>query len=246
MAVKATKPTVNRPSVSRAAPKSAVSKPVQKGTNQRVSQAKGLVANVGTYKDAKTLNLTNKQLGAGGQKAATARKIDISKTQYDSTRKQVLGPMGKPITGRVDMGGGNIAVYKNGVRVKAAAAKPRPSGGGTGGGSGTGGSGKPSGGGSGSGNGKGTPMRPTTGTPGSGRGTPMRPVMRRDRVSGTVRSAVLQGVAKGPDKPVIGRDTGNHKSTMYANGTARVWDPKLVKFVTVGKSDSRHPQNKGK
>lgn len=43
-------------------------------------------------------------------------------------------------------------------------------------------------------------------------------------------------------KKPIGRDTGNHRTTYYANGTARVWDPKQVKFVTVGKNDPRYPK----
>jgi len=92
---------------------------VKKGKNQTEETAKGLLKNVGNYK-GKTLNLTKKQLGKSGAAAASQRKIAISKTRYDEKSKKVLGPMGKPITGRVDLGGGNIAVYKNGVRVKAA------------------------------------------------------------------------------------------------------------------------------
>jgi hypothetical protein len=42
-------------------------------------------------------------------------------------------------------------------------------------------------------------------------------------------------------KPPAGRDTGNRKTTFYANGTARVWDSKLSKFATVTKKDSRYP-----
>ena len=155
----------------------AVNKPVKKGTRQTEERSKGLIGykngrqvnsskdlSVGNYKaskgrSGKTLNLTKKQLGAGGNKAAATRKIAISRTNYDSASKKVLGPMGKPITGRVDLGGGNIAVYKNGVRVRAASAKPqaRPAGPSAG---------KPKGGYS-----KGTPMRPVPKT-----GTPMRPV----------------------------------------------------------------------
>jgi len=96
--------------------------PVKKGTAQKTSQAKGLVDKVGSYGNKKTLNLTKKQLGASGVKAASTRKIAISRTEYRDGK--VYGPMGKPITGRVDMGGGNIAVYRKGVRVKASAAKP--------------------------------------------------------------------------------------------------------------------------
>lgn len=88
---------------------------------QTEAKAKGLVKNVGDYK-GRTLNLTKKQLGKAGTKAASARTVDISQTRYEG--KKVLGPKGKPLTGRVDLGGGNIAVYKNGVRVRAAANKP--------------------------------------------------------------------------------------------------------------------------
>lgn len=97
-------------------------KPVKKGTKQKLSQADNLTVGVGDYGNKKTFNLTKKQLGASGAKAASTRKIAISRTEYRDGK--VYGPMGKPITGRVDMGGGNIAVYKNGVRVKATSAKP--------------------------------------------------------------------------------------------------------------------------
>ena len=155
----------------------AINKPVKKGTRQTEERSKGLVGykgnkqinkgkssankSVGNY-SGKTLNLTKKQLGARGQKAASAAKVDISQTTFDKSKGGVLGPKGKPLTGRVDLGGGNIAVYRNGVRVRAAS---KPSGGG-GGGNGGGG-----GGGGASGDGKGTPMRPVP-----NRGTPMRPV----------------------------------------------------------------------
>lgn len=102
---------------------------------QTEEKAKGLLKNVGNYK-GKTLNLSKKQLGASGRKAASARKIAISRTTYDPKTKKVIGPMGKPITGRVDLGGGNIAVYKNGVRVRAQAPSSKPKGGGGGGGGG--------------------------------------------------------------------------------------------------------------
>ena len=170
----------------------AINKPVKKGTNQRVSQAKGLADKVGKYKDAKTLNLKKSQLGASGQKASATRKIAISRTRYDGATKKVLGPMGKPITGRVDMGGGNIAVYKNGVRVRASSAKPRV---GSGGGSGSG-----SGGGGNKGGGTGA---------GSGRKMIDRgPIMQGDRNprpkpagdSGTNRGPLMQGDRK--PKPV--------------------------------------------
>lgn len=98
--------------------------PVKKGTAQKASQAKGLLEKVGTsgaYGAKKTLNLTKKQLGASGVKAAS-RKVAISRTKYENGK--VYGPAGKLLTGRVDMGGGNIAVYSKGVRVKASATKP--------------------------------------------------------------------------------------------------------------------------
>jgi hypothetical protein len=110
-------------------------KPVKKGTNQTEKKAKGLLANVGDY-EGKTLNLTKKQLGKSGQAAASSRRVAISRTTYDKATKKVLGPMGKPLTGRVDLGGGNIAVYKNGVRVRAAKPDTGSKGGGGGGGAG--------------------------------------------------------------------------------------------------------------
>jgi len=105
---------------------------------QTEEKAKGLYDKVGNY-SGKTLNLSRKQLGAAGRAAASVRggkNVDISKTKYDATSKKVMGPAGKPLTGRVDLGGGNIGVYKNGVRVRAASGKS-----GTGGTGGTGGGG---------------------------------------------------------------------------------------------------------
>lgn len=89
---------------------------------QTEKKAKGLIKGVGDYK-GKTLNLTKKQLGKAGTAAAKKREVKIQDTKYDTTSKKVLGPAGKPLTGKVDLGGGNIAVYKNGVRVRAAVAK---------------------------------------------------------------------------------------------------------------------------
>ena len=37
--------------------------------------------------------------------------------------RKVLGPKGNPLTGKVDMGGGNMAVYRNGKRVTAKSSK---------------------------------------------------------------------------------------------------------------------------
>lgn len=86
-------------------------------------KVKGAAYSVGNYK-GKTLNLSKKELGKAGRAAAAARTVDISKTKYEG--KKVLGPGGKPLTGTVDLGGGNIAVYKNGVRVRAQKPKPKP------------------------------------------------------------------------------------------------------------------------
>jgi len=79
----------------------------------------GAAYSVGNYK-GKTLNLTKKQLGKKGTAAAKKRTVNISNTKYDATAKKVMGPAGKPLTGKVDLGGGNMAVYRNGVRVRAA------------------------------------------------------------------------------------------------------------------------------
>lgn len=89
---------------------------------QTEKKAKGLVKGTGDYK-GKTLNLTKKQLGKAGTAAAQKRTVDISATKFEAGSKKVLGPGGKPLTGTVDLGGGNMAVYKNGVRVRAAAPK---------------------------------------------------------------------------------------------------------------------------
>lgn len=93
---------------------------------QTEKKAKGLVKGIGDYK-GKTLNLTKKQLGKAGTAAAQKRTVDISATKFEAGSKKVLGPGGKPLTGTVDLGGGNMAVYRNGVRVRAAAPKPASS-----------------------------------------------------------------------------------------------------------------------
>lgn len=103
---------------------------------QTEKKAKGLIKGVGDYK-GKTLNLTKKQLGKKGTSAAKKRTVNISNTKYDATAKKVMGPAGKPLTGKVDLGGGNMAVYRNGVRVRAAKKAPaKPTGNGGGGGTG--------------------------------------------------------------------------------------------------------------
>lgn len=170
---------------------------------QTEEKAKGLLANVGDYK-GKTLNLRGKQLGAKGRAAASVRKIDISKTRYDKESKKVLGPMGKPITGRVDMGGGNIAVYRNGVRVRAAA---------------KGGSGKGSSKGSGSGSGSGTGSGTKTDKPTSNYKTASRLNKPGGYQAGRGQTARAGGL------PRYG--TRGSQSAYQANAvTALVWDDK--------------------
>lgn len=77
----------------------------------------------------KAMNLSKKELGKAGVAAARKRTVDISQTRRESGK--TLGPGGKPLTGRVKMGNGNIAVYKDGKRVisqapkKASVTKPR-------------------------------------------------------------------------------------------------------------------------
>jgi hypothetical protein len=84
----------------------------------------GKMGGMGGKYGRKAENLTAKELKkAGGAKAAAARKVDISQTRRDTTRGITLGPAGKPLTGRVVLSNGNVAVYKAGKRVVAAAAK---------------------------------------------------------------------------------------------------------------------------
>ena len=252
---------------------------------QTEEKAKGLLKNVGNYK-GKTLNLSKKQLGASGRAAAATRKIAISRTTYDPATKKVLGPMGKPITGRVDLGGGNIAVYKNGVRVRAGGGGngqkkqtgPRNTSTSTSTSDSTKGARDYSKGAS-----QYRPMTSRTtkktasgaalsprqisaarrgeaaatrsGTnrtmnPGASKMTassirsvgmaPSKPSMRGNEID---RRAVGGGdFVRQPDREAGGR--GNKKPIMYANGTASVFDPRLGKRVTVGKSDPRHPKYK--
>lgn len=69
----------------------------------------------------KAMNLSKKELGKAGVAAARKRTVDISQTRRESGK--TLGPGGKPLTGRVKMGNGNIAVYKDGKRVISQAPK---------------------------------------------------------------------------------------------------------------------------
>ena len=98
-------------------------------------KVEGAAYSVGNYK-GKTLNLSSKDLGAAGRKAA-ANKVKIQDTNYDAASKKVMSG-GKALTGKVDLGGGNMAVYRNGVRVRAA----KKAAGGSGGGGGNGGGSK--------------------------------------------------------------------------------------------------------
>lgn len=96
---------------------------------QYAKKATGQVAGAGKYK-GRTLNLTNKQLAKSGVKnAKKLSSVSISATKYNAKTKTVTGANGKPLNGKVDMGGGNIATYVNGKRVRAttsrvAAARP--------------------------------------------------------------------------------------------------------------------------
>lgn len=87
---------------------------------QTEAKAKGLVKNVGDYK-GRTLNLTKKQVAKSGvkgaQRAASAKGTSISDTKFVKGKGVMAG--GKLFTGNVDLGGGNIAVYVRGKRVRA-------------------------------------------------------------------------------------------------------------------------------
>lgn len=108
------------------------------------SSAKG--PKVGDYA-GKSLNLTKKQLAKGGvKKVSTLKTVNISNTKFVKGKGVVDRTTGKLIRGKMDMGGGNIAVYKNGKRVNITKPKPVRSSGSSSGGS-SGGGGKKSGGG---------------------------------------------------------------------------------------------------
>jgi len=90
----------------------------------------GKMGGMGGKYGRKAENLTAKELKkAGGAKASAARKVDISQTRRDTTRGITLGPKGQPLTGKVVLANGNVAVYKAGKRVVAAAAAKKSSGG---------------------------------------------------------------------------------------------------------------------
>ena len=97
-----------------------------KRKKQRASKVKGLHEGVGKFKGKKSLNLKDKQLGKKGRAAAKKRTVSISKTEHmkeGPNKGKVVGPKGNPLTGKVDMGGGNMAVYRDGKRVLAKTAK---------------------------------------------------------------------------------------------------------------------------
>jgi CCR4-NOT transcriptional regulation complex NOT5 subunit len=93
---------------------------------QKASKVSGLHEGVGKFKGKKSLNLRDKQLGKKGKAAAAKRTVSISKTEHMKEgphKGKVVGPKGNPLTGKVDMGGGNMAVYRNGKRVTAKSSK---------------------------------------------------------------------------------------------------------------------------
>ena len=67
------------------------------------------------------------------------------------------------------------------------------------------------------------------------------------RMSGSQAGLIDRKIGQANRVPISVRETGgrgNKKPIMYANGTASVFDPRLGKRVTVGKSDPRHPKYK--
>lgn len=101
---------------------------------EKGKKVEGAAYSVGNYK-GKTLNLTKKQIAAKGKKAVAASKqaaTSISDTKFEKGKGVTKG--GKAFTGKVDLGGGNIAVYVDGKRVRAAKKAAAPSRGGSGGG----------------------------------------------------------------------------------------------------------------
>lgn len=88
----------------------------------------GASQSVGNYK-GRTLNLTRKQIAQSGvkgaRKAAAAKATSISDTKFEKGKGVTKG--GKAFSGNVDLGGGNVAVYVNGRRVRASSKASRPS-----------------------------------------------------------------------------------------------------------------------
>lgn len=84
----------------------------------------GAQSSVGNYR-GRTLNLSAKQIAKSGVKGArsAARQgaTSISDTKFEKGKGVTKG--GKLFTGNVDLGGGNIAVYVGGKRVRAAKGK---------------------------------------------------------------------------------------------------------------------------
>lgn len=204
----------------------------------------------------KAEDLSQRQLkAAGAAKAAAKRTVSISDTKRDFAKGVTLGPKGKPLTGTVTLENGARAVYKDGKRVTAvpkqkpkAAASPAA---------------RPSSGGSSAAPSKPRPKPKAKDALKLGKGDTVRTSASRDAAraagprqtgqaspskgqsaSGARYAAAAASPSRGaqPRPAPPGRDTGNHKPTFYANGTARVWDAKQRKFVTVGKSDPRYPK----
>ena len=256
---------------------------------QTEAKAKGLVgwrggkraskvSSVGDYK-GKTLNLTAKQLansGVKGARKAAKNTVSISDTKYEKGRG-VLGKDGKALNGMVDLGGGNMAVYVNGKRVRAGSGQPAaPPRGGSFSGSKTGSD-------------SGTKDKPPKVKPpkvGETRRGPQGYLNKWDgkkwvpatmtgnpRVTAAARrgeaaarrsgrtvasgnpgtsasaASTVRATGMAPSRPAYaspkstpGRDTGNHKPTIYGNGTARVWDPKQRKFIVVSKGNPLYPK----
>ena len=101
---------------------------VAKKPVKRVAKA-GPNVQGGKFKGKDSINLSKKELGKKGTAAASKRTVDIGKTEHmkeGPNKGKVVGPKGNPLTGKVDMGGGNMAVYKDGKRVTAKAKKTTP------------------------------------------------------------------------------------------------------------------------
>ena len=83
--------------------------------------AKGKMGFEGGKYSAKSGDLSKAQLKrAGATKAAAKRTVDIGKTRRATegvNKGRTLGPAGKPLTGKVKLANGQMAVYKAGKRV---------------------------------------------------------------------------------------------------------------------------------
>lgn len=176
-------------------------------------KVEGAAYSVGNYK-GKTLNLSKKQIAAKGKKAVSASRqtaTNISDTKFEKGKGVTKN--GKAFTGKVDLGGGNIAVYVGGKRVRAAkkAAPPRGNGGGGGGDNPTPPKGKDD-----KGKGKDTTPRPTTVAGGQARVS-----MSSDslRALGRARGQAARGSARAASQAGTIAATGRPMSTpSYVTG----------------------------